>query len=118
MTHHEAEVILRRVGVDRPLEWELLPDKGFVRLKGQPCPFLQTDGRCEVYDLRPTVCRTFICGRVPGEAFEATGPHGCQNLTDRLDQSTRFTHHVATLYRHVAREWAIPHGWPKARVSL
>jgi Fe-S-cluster containining protein len=28
---------------------------------GSPCPFLQEDGRCGVYDTRPITCRTYTC---------------------------------------------------------
>jgi Fe-S-cluster containining protein len=33
-------------------------DNDYV-LKSAPCPFLETDNRCAVYDDRPTACRTY-----------------------------------------------------------
>jgi Fe-S-cluster containining protein len=36
-----------------------IDDDGDYVLKSSPCPFLQSDNRCEVYDDRPTACRTY-----------------------------------------------------------
>lgn len=33
------------------------------------CPFLDADGRCSIYDIRPEICRAFSCD---DEAMQAT----------------------------------------------
>lgn len=36
-----------------------IDEDGDYVLKSSPCPFLQSDNRCEVYEDRPTACRTY-----------------------------------------------------------
>lgn len=36
-----------------------IDEDGDYVLKSSPCPFLQSDNRCKVYDDRPTACRTY-----------------------------------------------------------
>jgi Fe-S-cluster containining protein len=34
-------------------------EDGWFLLINTPCQFLQDDGRCEIYDTRPTICREY-----------------------------------------------------------
>ena len=58
------------------LEWQRICDHLGYEPKGNPdtldCPMLK-DGRCSVYDIRPTICRLF--GTIKGKMV---CPHGCQ----------------------------------------
>ena len=65
------------------LEWERICERLGCEPKGDwttlNCPMLK-DGRCSVYDIRPTICRLF--GVVKGKLL---CPHGCRSerlLTD------------------------------------
>lgn len=81
----------------------------WVELDGTPCPLL--DGKdCSVYDVRPYQCRRFQCHRAPGEAFDPSGPLGCKNLSDRLEQSAE-TRKAYKRNQQKAMKWANTHGW-------
>jgi uncharacterized protein len=41
------------------LEWERLPEEMRKNATSLRCPFSLPDGGCEVYELRPVVCRLF-----------------------------------------------------------
>ena len=85
-------------------------ERGFVRLLGKPCPFLEGNA-CGVYDIRPYNCRRFICGRPSGsdEPFEMTAQGACLNMTERLS-SARFYKHAREV-QAAAQPWALAHGW-------
>lgn len=34
-------------------------EDGLLYIRQQPCPFLGSDDRCSIYDVRPTVCREY-----------------------------------------------------------
>jgi Fe-S-cluster containining protein len=114
----EEQALLVKVCQDRNLVVTWLPfeghdpEKRFVSLKAQPCPFLSPDNLCSVHDVRPYNCRRFICGRVDvhSEPFEQGGPLGCWNASDRIEQSPRFFEHFQTTMRK-AMAWALAHGW-------
>ncbi len=58
-TAHILEEILERSGGTQPegAEWERFKEIGTeYALRGNLCPFNE-DGRCEVYPVRPTICR-------------------------------------------------------------
>ena len=121
MTQAErAEIDAAVPDVAPTLVWSAHPtDPRRTLLRAGPCPLLTRDAdgaaSCSVYAVRPYVCRRFMCGRPDParEPFEAGGPLGCVNLTDRLEQSLRFYEHYRTTQRHAQREWAAPHGWQK-----
>jgi len=50
-------------------EWERLEDKR--KGKGLTCPYA-VDGKCEIYDKRPLMCRLF------GAVVNLRCPHGCR----------------------------------------
>jgi Fe-S-cluster containining protein len=84
-------------------------DGQFFELKAAPCPLL-VDNQCSVYAVRPFVCRRFQCHRAAGEAFDPSGPLGCKNLSDRLEQS-RVTRRAYALNQRKAARWGLAHGW-------
>lgn len=85
------------------------------------CPLLAFDAHglatCTVYDIRPTNCRRFWCGRPDPaqEPFETDdrwcAVMGCKNLTDRVLQSRPFRREMAQRQRKVMRDWGLKHGW-------
>jgi Fe-S-cluster containining protein len=85
-------------------------------LVGRPCPFLATDSEghatCGAYAARPYNCRRFGCYRPDPstEAYDAGGPLGCRNLSDRLDTSPAVVEAYRQAQTHAA-EWAAAHGW-------
>lgn len=110
---HELKAMLTyiyRHGVipTRPVSWRLV-DGGFIEIQAHPCPFLDGN-RCSVYEARPYQCRRFQCHRAPGEAFDPSGPLGCKNLSDRLEQS-RETRRAYAQNQRKAMKWALKHGW-------
>ena len=119
VTHLEREAIERAAPTSASvLAWRSDPDPRFVRLIAKPCP-LYVDGACSVYDVRPAVCRSFMCGRVDtsAEPYEAEpvnfvlGLTGCGNLSARLKESERFRQHYATNARKVQQTWGSQMGW-------
>lgn len=112
MTHQERHAIECAAPTSAALAWTPDADPRFVRLTAKPCPLL-VDGQCSVYDARPWVCRTFMCGRVTTEEPYATDRiTGCSNLTVRLQTSERFRQHYATHARKTYQAWAREKGWP------
>jgi Fe-S-cluster containining protein len=93
----------------QPLSWTRTADVNYVELQAAPCPLL-VDNQCSVYAVRPFVCRRFQCHREAGEAFDPSGPFGCRNLSDRLEQS-RVTRRAYALNQRKASKWALAHGW-------
>ena len=100
------------------LAWRSDADPRFVRLIAKPCP-LYIDRQCSVYESRPLVCRSFMCGRVDvtKEPYESEpvnldlGMTGCGNLSARLAESHRFREHYATNARKEYQRWGKAHGW-------
>jgi Fe-S-cluster containining protein len=110
MTTEEMDAILDVA--DRRLcdSEDFLPtDEGWWELQAAPCPLL-VDNQCSVYAVRPYVCRRFQCHREVGEAFDPSGPLGCKNLSDRLEQS-RVTRRAYALNQRKAARWGLAHGW-------
>lgn len=108
MTLSEAAEIQKRT-VGLALAWKPASPFGWIELQAAPCPLL--DGNtCTVYDVRPYQCRRFQCRRAPGEAFDPSGPLGCRNLSDRLEQD-RETRRSYALNQRKAQKWALRHGW-------
>jgi Fe-S-cluster containining protein len=116
MTQQERAA-LEQAAPHAPLLWEEMPGSGFVRLLTPGgCPFLTIEdgiAACAVYAVRPFNCRRFMCGRVDtvAEPYEAGGPLGCLNLSDRLEQSLDAQAAYATRQRLAYREWGHAHGW-------
>jgi Fe-S-cluster containining protein len=108
MTHQEADAILFSVPDPERLKWRV-HEEGWMHLVAAPCPLL-VDNQCSVYAVRPFVCRRFQCHREAGEAFDPSGPLGCRNLSDRLEQS-RVTRRAYALNQRKASKWALQHGW-------
>lgn len=113
MTRAEQVAIEQADPTSVALSWRLDPEPGFVRLQAKPCPFLQADKSCKVYDVRPLTCRSFQCGRVDvsTEPYEVDAITGCGNLTARLTESERFRQHYATNARKQMQRWGKDHGW-------
>ena len=59
MTPEERLTIEQTIGESwaKTLHWSQDDTGRFVRLKAHPCPFLQADNLCGVYDVRPYNCR-------------------------------------------------------------
>lgn len=113
MSEAEAALLFAaRAHALRPLRWQDHDERRFVRLMTHPCPFLQPDGLCGVYDIRPYNCRRFICGRPQGanEPWAETPDGRCANVTERLAQSVAFFRHAAEV-QAAAQPWALAHGW-------
>jgi Fe-S-cluster containining protein len=114
MTDLERLAVERAVTrvLPKPAVWTRIsgdyPD-GWWELQAAPCPLL-VDNQCSVYAVRPFVCRRFQCHRAAGEAFDPSGPLGCRNLSDRLDQS-RVTRRAYALNQRKAARWALKMGW-------
>jgi Fe-S-cluster containining protein len=108
MTHQEAAKILERTA-GKELQWRAASPYGFVELVAQPCPLLAGNS-CSVYEVRPFNCRRFMCFRDEGEAFDSSGPLGCKNLSDRVEQD-RPTRRAYLLNERKAQKWALRHGW-------
>ena len=87
-------------------------DDGWRLLKGTPCPMLDENKRCRVYDVRPYNCRRFQCLRVAGEDYiPSDDAHlGCANLYVRLTQSRSARNQYRRNQRH-HQPWALAHGW-------
>lgn len=119
MTRLEQAAIEQADPTSVALSWRSDPDPRFVRLQAAPCPFLQADKSCGVYDVRPLICRTFMCGRVDvaAEPYETDRITGCGNLTDRLRESHRFREHYATNGRKTMQRWGKEHGWATSASS-
>ncbi len=83
---------------------------GFKALKTGPCPLLNDDGSCSVYEVRPYNCRRFVCLRAADEPW-IRGPLGeCVNLDRWLNISPQAATFYASHQRH-AQVWAKAHGW-------
>lgn len=117
MTHAERAEIEAAVPT-APLLWAPHADPRFIQLLAPGgCPLLRMDGTqavCTVHAVRPYNCRTFMCGRVSlDEKFDASGPMGCRNLSDRLEQSLDAQCAYDASIRR-ARVWGLAHGWGTA----
>jgi len=66
---------IRRAGVRIPNPADAL--ERLIEGGDYTCPALQ-DGRCSVYELRPTICRAW------GASEDLPCPHGCRPKTGRL----------------------------------
>lgn len=88
----------------RPLSWRLHADSRFVRLLAGPCPLLEADGSCSVYDVRPFNCRLYMCGRQDGEAWTDEAIP-LRILTNR-DLRRQYA-----LNERKAERWGRAHGW-------
>ena len=42
-------------------------------IKAQPCPFLDTEGKCRIYEVRPLVCRDFPHTKKADRLFNLSG---------------------------------------------
>lgn len=40
-------------------EWERIPEKRLAEHRFAPCPYLTKTGICEIYEMRPMICRIF-----------------------------------------------------------
>ena len=113
----ERREIERMAPTSIALSWRPDADPRFVRLQAKPCP-LYINGACSVYEVRPYVCRSFMCGRVDvtKEPYEsepvnlALGMTGCGNLSARLAESERFRQQYATNARKEYQRWGKAHG--------
>ena len=87
-------------------------DDGWRLLKGTPCPMLDENKRCRVYDVRPFRCRTFMCLRVKGEEFVPSDEEhlGCANLYVRI-VSSRMARNQYRRNQKKAQLWGLDHGW-------
>jgi len=117
MTHAERAELERVTSL--PLQWKPHAVARFVRLVSPTgCPFVtftpQGEAACSVYEVRPYNCRRFGCYRPDPltEPYEAGGPLGCRNLSDRVETSLTVYTSYAALQRH-AQPWARAHGWSK-----
>ena len=90
----------------------------FISLQANPCPLLDTAGRCTVYVVRPYNCRRFICLR-PDPSIEPYEPepidterkrYGCANLSDRVN-TDRAARRFFQVIQRKAQRWAIQNGW-------
>lgn len=102
---------------DRQLHLRPHEDDRFIRvLTPGGCPYLDRelngDATCSIHESRPYQCRRFQCQRPDPstEPYEASGPLGCKNLTDRLEQS-RYALKFYESNQHRAQPWARAHGW-------
>lgn len=73
--------------VDRWSDEEM--DEVIERFDSLPCPALESDGRCSVYEFRPLVCRSM--GIPPDDGLRVTGACAVQNAVPllRLSKSLR-----------------------------
>ncbi|MBX3303699.1 MAG: YkgJ family cysteine cluster protein [Nitrospira sp.] len=64
-------------------------DRVIERFNSLPCPALESDGRCSVYEFRPLVCRSM--GIPPDDGLRVTGACAVQNAVPllRLSKSLR-----------------------------
>lgn len=64
------------------------------RFDSLPCPALESDGRCGLYEFRPLVCRSM--GLPPDDGLRVTGACAVQNAVPllRLSKSLREEEHV------------------------
>ena len=106
-----------------PLTFVPHANRRFLRwLTPGGCPLL-VDNQCSVWHDRPTTCRTFMCGRVEGEAYEGQatvpvlGMSGCKNADDRLRESRRWMDYTAAHLRR-QKTWALAHGYTREDVAL
>ena len=51
-------------------------ESGVFSIKAIPCPFLDTEGRCRIYEARPLVCRDFPHTKKAGRLFHLSGIMG------------------------------------------
>ena len=51
-------------------------EAGVFILKDKPCCFLEADGKCQIYGVRPVVCRDFPHTKKPGRLFSLLGVLG------------------------------------------
>jgi len=109
MTDSERAV-LEQSGKNAPdaptLVWLDPPAPGMQALKAAPCPLLDAEGRCSVYESRPFNCRRFGCFRQDGEPYyEAAQLLAFRTETDNAVRSQRKS------MQRAARPWAEAHGW-------
>lgn len=52
---------------------------------GERCKFLNACGRCEVYDMRPPMCRSYSCAWLEGHGGEGDQPDKIHALIDRRE---------------------------------
>lgn len=88
-----------------------LPHKEFLRRhrsEAGPCPFLDTDGRCEIYSHRPLACRSLYATRNSawcGVDFGDLHPAERQAFMSSLDQSlVAYPTHYLAAPQNLARE--------------
>lgn len=107
---HDEALLLRAQwrSATKPVVLEPL-ESGFWLLRGGPCPFLTADQQCAVYEVRPYVCRRFVCYRAAGEVFDPSGDLGCANLSQRL--TIREYRKDYARRQQDAQRWALTHGW-------
>ncbi len=83
VTTSDAERIAEHLGMatDAFVETYLATDEdGDHKFHQQPCPFLGEDGRCRVYNVRPTDCRGYPFTDKEGFTLRAIG-HASRALT-------------------------------------
>lgn len=92
------------------LQWRYNERPNMTDLVAGPCPFVTTENRCGVYDVRPFACRRYACMRddVAAEPFM----HG-----DSADVAKRKPHRLAQLVemQRDGQTWAIAHGWKETQ---
>jgi len=58
---NDIETISKYLGLSENdfIEKYLTADNGDYKIKDKPCCFLEADGKCRIYEIRPSVCRNF-----------------------------------------------------------
>ena len=115
MTPEERTAIEQVIGFGwaKTLHWSPDETGRFVRLKAHPCPFLQADNKCGVYEVRPYNCRRWGCFRACAAKEPLEPDHsflGAANTRDRWDQSRGVRRQLIQMQRK-AQRWAWAHGW-------
>lgn len=106
MTDSERAVLEAAGTSVSPLVWLDPPAPGRQALKAAPCPFLQADNACGVYESRPFTCRRYGCFRQDGEPYyEAAQLLEFRTRTDNAVRSQRKS------MQRVAQTWGRAHGW-------
>ena len=99
----ELKIIARHLGISYKTlkkRYKIFPrKKGQFNIPAKPCPFLRGKNFCEIYEVRPSVCRNHPTGYAVASLLEGQGlmvPKGCPSIEKMLTNTaaSRVLHEI------------------------
>ena len=110
----EWKNIKRVVGKKKRHEFEARVRKGFAgtdRLYWPDWCLFMDGGKCSIYNVRPSNCRNFMCGRKSIIEVVRIKNNRCLNHDERMKRDPEYAQFYEANRERVYNEWSINNGW-------